>query len=45
MLTYGFATSMDSTGSSQNRDERLRRRREQKGHATLAKRPNKGKPD
>ena len=28
LTTYGFATSMDTTGSSQNRDERLRRRRE-----------------
>ena len=28
LAIYGFATSMDTTGSSQNRDERLRRRRE-----------------
>ena len=28
LTTYGFATSMNTTGSSQNRDERLRCRRE-----------------
>ena len=28
LTTYGFATNMDTTGSSQNRDERLQRRRE-----------------